>query len=99
MNIREKMTGAAESNWLNVSLSADERRTAEFIALIAASIQNRRHAKGYSQKDLARMMGVSQAMISRWENGEENFTIATLAKISAALDMEFQNPFNGAKAV
>jgi hypothetical protein len=27
-------------------------------------------------------------MISRWENGEENFTLATLAKISASLEME-----------
>jgi transcriptional regulator with XRE-family HTH domain len=44
-------------------------------------------------------MGVSQVMISRWENGEENFTIATLVKISDALGIKFRNPFSDARAV
>ena len=44
-----------------------------------------------SQQELANRLGVTQVMISRWENGEENFTVATLAKISEALDMELCN--------
>jgi len=46
----------------------------------------------YTQQELANMLGVSQVMISRWENGEENFTIATLARISKALGMALYNP-------
>jgi predicted transcriptional regulator len=99
LGIREKLAHAAGSSWLNDSLPVEERRAAEYIAIIAASIQRRRRAMGYTQKDLAQKLGVSQVIISRWENGEENFTVTTLAKISAALDMEFQNLFIGAKAV
>ena len=99
MGIREKMICAEENQWLQNALSAEERKTAEYIAVIATSIQQQRRAKKYSQKDLAQKMGVSQVMVSRWENGEENFTIATLAKISSALDMEFQNPFRETRAV
>jgi predicted transcriptional regulator len=99
MGIREKMIDAKESGWLKDSLSQEERKAAELIAAIAASIQLQRHSLGYSQKDLAGILGVSQVMISRWENGEENFTVATLAKISTALGMEFRNPLIEAKAV
>jgi ribosome-binding protein aMBF1 (putative translation factor) len=93
MSIREKMARAEENSWLVDSLPIEERTVAEFIASIAASIQYRRHALGITQKDLADKLGVSQVMISRWENGEENFTAATLAKISDALGLELHNPF------
>jgi ribosome-binding protein aMBF1 (putative translation factor) len=98
MIIREKMLRAGESSWLEDSLSLEERRASEFVASIAVSIQRQRKALGLTQKDLADKLGVSQVMISRWENGEENFTAATLAKISAALEMELHNPFES-KAV
>jgi ribosome-binding protein aMBF1 (putative translation factor) len=100
MSIREKMAYAEENSWLADSFSIEERTVAEFIASIAASIQYRRRALGITQKDLADKLGVSQVMISRWENGEENFTVATLAKISDALGLELHNPFeNQARAV
>jgi ribosome-binding protein aMBF1 (putative translation factor) len=99
MGIQEKMARAAESGWLVDSLSEEERKTARHIADIAASIQWKRRLLGYTQTDLAQKLSVSQAMISRWENGEENFTVSTLSKISSALDMKFRNPFIEEKAV
>jgi len=54
--------------------------------------QRQRKSKGYTQHELAKKLGVSQVMVSRWENGEENFTIDTLAKISTALEIEWNNP-------
>ena len=93
MNIKDKMENAKESAWLSDSLTQEERMTAKYIAQIATVIQRQRKAKGYTQQALAHKLGVSQAMVSRWENGEENFTVATLAKISAALEIEFYNPF------
>ncbi|MDR1885418.1 MAG: helix-turn-helix transcriptional regulator [Synergistaceae bacterium] len=100
MDVSEKIARAEENHWLADSLSAEERAAAEFIASIAVSIQRRRHALGITQKVLADKLGVSQVMVSRWENGEENFTAATLAKISNALGLELHNPFeNQARAV
>ena len=94
MGLLEKMKTAETSTWLIDELSEEERRTAEFIAAIAVSIQLKRKAAGLTQKELADKLGVSQVMVSRWENGEENFTAATLAKISTALDTPLCNPLS-----
>ena len=92
MSIKDKMDNAKASEWLSDYLTQEESIAAKYIAQIAAIIQRQRKAKGYTQQELASKIGVSQVMVSRWENGEENFTIATLAKISAALGMEWHNP-------
>jgi ribosome-binding protein aMBF1 (putative translation factor) len=92
MSIKEKIAQARESNWLKDSLTIEERIAAESIAQIAATIQRQRKILGYSQQELATKLGVSQTMVSRWENGEENFTVHTLAKISAAIGMKLHNP-------
>ena len=92
MSVKGKMDKAKESAWLSDYISQEESITAKYIAQIAAAIQRQRKAKGYTQQDLANRLGVSQVMISRWENGDENFTVTTLAKISAALGMELYNP-------
>ena len=92
MRINEKLRNAQVSAWLSDSLTQDERIAAKYIAQIAKTIQQQRKAKGLTQQELANLLGVSQAMVSRWENGEENFTIITLARISAALGIELCNP-------
>ncbi|MEG0473919.1 MAG: helix-turn-helix transcriptional regulator [Christensenella sp.] len=98
MSIKEKMLSAENTSWLFDSLSDEERTTAEFIASIAASIQIQRKKLGITQKELGDKLNVSQAIVSRWENGEENFTVATLAKISAALNIALQNPLSSRPA-
>ena len=40
-----------------------------------------------SQKEFAKMVGTSEAAVSHWVGGGHNFTLSTLAKISAALDV------------
>ena len=92
MSIKDKMDKAKESDWLSDYLSQEESIIAKYIGQIAAIIQRQRKEKGYTQQELASKLGVSQVMVSRWENGEENFTISTLAKISAALGIEWTNP-------
>ena len=92
MNIKQKIDNSKENTWLSDNLTHEERLTAKYIAQIAASIQRQRKAKGYTQKELAKKLGVSQAMVSRWENGEENFTVATLARISSSLGLELIDP-------
>lgn len=41
--------------------------------------------KGISQKELAKLTQTSEAAVSRWLSGTHNFTLSTLAKISAVL--------------
>ena len=45
------------------------------------------NAQGLTQKDFAKMMGKNEAEVSRWLSGMHNFTLATIAKISAALEV------------
>lgn len=73
-------------------LTVAERDAARIRGLIAVSIQQQRLALGLTQRQLADMLGVSQAMVSRWENGEDNYTVATLAKIASALGLQLCNP-------
>ena len=94
MSIKEKLSKAKESTWLSEQFTYEERITAKYIAQISTVIQEQRKVKGYTQKELAKKLGVSQVMISRWENGEENFTITTLVKISTALGIKLYNPLD-----
>lgn len=52
---------------------------------IADHIDAALHRKGLSQKEFAKMVGTSEAAVSHWVGGGHNFTLSTLAKISAAL--------------
>jgi DNA-binding XRE family transcriptional regulator len=94
MGIREKTALATESSWLTDSLAEEDRRTAEFIAAIAVSVQRRRRELGMTQEELADKLGVSRDAVSRWENGDEDFTAAALVKLSATLDLPLCNPLS-----
>ncbi len=75
--------GSADTELLFTMLQAD----------IAASIAASRIDKGMSQKDLAESLGVSQALVSRWENGETNYTLETLVRIAVNLDIPLHSPY------
>ena len=92
MNITNKLNLAKESTWLKDAIGEEESAAAKYIAQVAVIIQLKRKAMGYTQNDLATRLGVSQAMVSRWENGEENITLATLVKIASALEIPLYNP-------
>ncbi len=49
---------------------------------IAAVLKER----GMTQRDFANKMGKRETEVSRWLGGTHNFTLSTLAKISAVLD-------------
>lgn len=52
---------------------------------IADHINASLHRKGLSHKEFAKLVGTSEAAVSHWIGGGHNFTLSTLAKISAAL--------------
>lgn len=52
---------------------------------IADKIDACLHTLGMSQKEFARRLGTSEAAVSKWVGGGHNFTLSTLARISALL--------------
>jgi len=99
MSIEDNLKNAEVTTWLYDMFTEEEHAEARCRVEITTTIQLQRKALGYTQKDLAKKLGVSQVMISRWENGEENLTIATLAKIAVALGLDLRNPFQSPMAL
>jgi len=58
---------------------SEKQKIGQFIAQL-------REQKGWTQEDLAGILETSQSSVARIENGEQNFTTDTLAKISQALN-------------
>lgn len=73
--------------------SAEELLYDGLRGMIAAEISMKRQQLHLSQKAFAKMMNVSQGLVSRWERGETNFTLESLVKIASKLDLEMQSPF------
>lgn len=86
----EKIKNAKMTNWLAEGLTENEISSIKELALVSARIEMKRNELGMSQKEFAKMMGVSQGMVSKWESGEYNFTIITLKEICDKLDLEFE---------
>jgi len=57
---------------------------------IATTLINYRIKNNLTQKDLARILGCSQAMVSKLESGEYNPSVELLWKISSVLGLEFK---------
>jgi transcriptional regulator with XRE-family HTH domain len=66
-------------------VSIETRRSVDLSFQIVDRIHEILLAKGLKQKDLALMLGKSEAEISRWMRGTHNFTIDTLITIEQAL--------------
>jgi transcriptional regulator with XRE-family HTH domain len=86
------MSLAKNKSWLKTKIdkyskNADyllERQILEITEKISIRIQE----LGWSKKDFAEKMGVSQALVTKLLNGTNNFTLKTLVKISQLLDFE-----------
>lgn len=62
---------------------------------ISTKIFDYRMANGWSQKKLAEVLGVTQAMVSKLESGEYNYTIEQLWKVSKKLGWKLNISFEG----
>lgn len=88
MSIIDGIAKAKEDNWLISSVSADELKRIKLLARVSAYIEQTRLERNYTQKEFAKMMGVSQGMVSKWESGEYNFSIETLTVLFEKLDLQ-----------
>jgi len=50
--------------------------------IIHKEIRNLRIKLGYTQEDMAKKLGTAQQYVSKIENGHENFSMDTLARIA-----------------
>lgn len=65
---------------------------------ISTKIFDYRMANGWSQKKLAEVLGVTQAMVSKLESGEYNYTIEQLWKIANKLNWKLNVSFEGSQS-
>ena len=72
---KEKMATVSPAVMSEVQLSAD------IIARIDALLKE----KNMTQRELARKLGRSEAVVSRWTTGFPNLTLKSIAEISTAL--------------
>lgn len=67
-------------------ISPEMKARMELSVAIANRIYTLLERKGFSQKDLARMLGKTETEVSRWLSGMHNLTIGSIAKVMVALD-------------
>ena len=56
--------------------------------IVADSLRNARHAKGFNQRELSARSGVPQGHISKIENGAVDLRASSLVALARALDLE-----------
>ena len=74
-------------DYLN-DIPADVKKEVDWSFAIADKIEVTLQEKHISHKDLAKLMGKTEAEVSRWVGGTHNFTLRTIARISAALGVD-----------
>ena len=67
------------------------RREVQHSMALAAAIDDVLQARNMTQKDFAKLMGKQESEISKWLSGTHNFTLKTIAKIEAALEVDLLN--------
>lgn len=69
------------SSSLFSSLSPERKHFLKVMVSISITIRKTRKDMGMSQKEFAQFMGVTQAMVSKWESGHYNFTMEAIVRI------------------
>lgn len=62
--------------------------SAKCMSELSSSIARKRLGLGLTQKQFAEHIQVSQTMVSKWEGGDYNFSIKSLAELADKLDMD-----------
>lgn len=61
-----------------------------FVSLFWGIIMERKKRGGFTLQALAKALGANKGEVSRWFNGDPNWTINTIANLASALDVDFQ---------
>ena len=85
--MKKDIEGARHFREVLAETPKDERLQMEWSFNISDVIDEALHRQGLTKKELAERTGTSCAAVSRWLSGGHNFTLSTLARISAVLDV------------
>ena len=80
------------AKWLQdaiANIPADMKKQLDYSFDLAERIDEQMKAKGLNNKQLAKLTGKSLSTVASWLSGRHNFTLATIAKISVALEHDF----------
>jgi ribosome-binding protein aMBF1 (putative translation factor) len=66
-------------------ITPDMKRSVDLSVYVSDRIFDILEKQNMSQRDLANKLGKSEAEISKWMQGTQNFTLSTIAKIETAL--------------
>ena len=58
--------------------------------MFSENLKTLRKQKGFSQEELAGRLHVVRQTISKWENGDLNYSVELLAEIAVGLDLELR---------
>lgn len=75
-------------------VNPETRKSVDLSFQIVDRIHQILEEKGLRQKDLAELLGKSEAEISKWMRGTHNFTIDTLVSIEIALNAPILQVFH-----
>lgn len=75
---------------MSEQLSLSDLIAAEQLAKISAKIAKVRLKLGMNQTEFAKLIGVNQSMVSKWESEDYNFSVESLAKICEKLNLELE---------
>lgn len=81
--------GAARPSWAGAEDAGNV--SAELPAILGKNLRRLRTRRGYSLERLAKLSGVSRAMLGQIETGKSTPTISLLWKVATALDVPFAN--------
>lgn len=82
------------NNWEQLLSALTETMSTEDLQLsviqsdLATALIRKRTALGMTQTKFAEFLGVKQSQVSKWENGEINFTISKLVQLANALELD-----------
>jgi DNA-binding XRE family transcriptional regulator len=81
MTEKRSPIGESWNEYRETLLTSEERHEIDIKVEIITAILNARNIAGYSQKQLERLTGVKQPVISRMEKGETDPRLSTIMKI------------------
>ena len=73
---------------IRASVSPEVKMQMEMSVAIANRIYDILEKRKMTQKEFARRLGKTETEVSRWLSGTHNMTLATIAKISTALNAD-----------
>lgn len=87
------------TDWLTNGIPDGQLKIEKAQAIISAKIYTKRTEMGLSQKEFAKLMGVTQRMADRWESGTYDFSVSTLVSICEKLGLPIESEASAKKDV